>query len=153
MNQMWSSPLGEESHSLALQPCCKSALTESSCCETLPRAGLWAELGWELPILCCPAWSELSLYPTAPRLWGRGHWWEELLGPAAPCWRVQTSSSSCPFRSHSWAQSSREHTGVWHPAAGCRQHDGFAHRLQSGSLPRLQTKGALFHPTAPSSPC
>lgn len=66
---MWNSPLGEESHSLALQTRCKSAHTGSSCWERLPWAVLWPELGWELPsppLLCTAQEQQDRTAPSPP---------------------------------------------------------------------------------------
>lgn len=148
---MWNSPLGEESHSLALQTRCKSAHTGSSCWERLPWAVLWPELGWELPsppLLCNSSGaagqdsSELSLYPLNPT--GEG------LTGEKRCWEQQV-----PFQEiQPSARLSESHRGVWRTGADSLQ-DVFTLFLVMGwksvSLPRLQTKGTFPPPTATTS--
>lgn len=121
---MWNTPLREELCSLALQSCCKSALTDSSCWESLPRATLGPEQGWELlgpaPALhrSCRTgqlWALLAppqplRHPRGPSFWGRAHWKKEMLGPAAVFSGDRTWCQT--FRMPSWGLRIRSRQSV-----------------------------------------
>lgn len=151
---MWNSPLGEESHSLALQPRCKSAHTGPSCWESLPWAALWPELGWELPTPALHSSgaagqdsSEFSLYPLNPT--GDPGSGEGRSGEKR-CW-----DQPLPFQeTQPSARLSESHRGVWRPGADSLQDVitlFWVTGWKSVSLPRLQKKGVFPPPTATTS--